>query len=218
MDQQAVYELVGYAGSALIIVSVLQQSILKLRVVGLIGSVTFLVYGLLIDAYPIAAVNLTVGGIHVYYLHQLIVRPHDVFSILHVDPGSKHLDHFLDYHEDISQHAAADAMDSSHPGWFAAFVLKGTEPAGLLIGEHNDDGTVEVKLDYVTPQYRDFKIGQYLYSHESGVFRDASFREAWTVPHTEADEAYFERVGFEPSPIPEEANRLAIDLRSVRDR
>lgn len=218
MDKQMVYELVGYAASALIIVSVLQQSILKLRVVGLIGSVTFLAYSLLIDAYPITAVNVIVGGIHIYYLHQFIVRPHDVFSILHVEPGSKHLDHFLAFHEDIAEHAAADALESSHPGWFAAFILKGTEPAGLLIGEHNDDGTVEIKLDYVTQQYRDFKIGQYLYSHESGVFRDASFREAWTVPHTEADESYFKRVGFEPSPTAGEPKRYSVDLRAVRDR
>jgi GNAT superfamily N-acetyltransferase len=218
MDKQLVYEVIGYAGSALIIVSVLQQSILKLRVVGLIGSVTFFTYGLLIAAYPIAAVNLIVGGIHVYYLHQLVRRPHEVFSVLHVDRGSKQLEHFLEFHDDISQHAATDALDSSHPGWFAAFVLKDTQPAGLIIGEHNDDGTVEIKLDYVTPQYRDFKIGQYLYSHESGVFRDTSFREAWTVPHPDSDETYFKRLGFEPSPTAADPNRYSVDLRSVRDR
>ena len=52
MDSDLVYELIGYAGSALVVLSLMQRSILRLRVIGLIGSVVFLVYSLLIGAYP----------------------------------------------------------------------------------------------------------------------------------------------------------------------
>lgn len=109
-------------------------------------------------------------------------------------------------------------MDTSHPGWFAAFVLKDTQTVGLLVGNHNDDGTVEIKLDYLTLQYRDFRIGKYLYSHEWGICRDETSQEAWTVPHTDSDRSYFERAGFKQSRIPQEPSRYAIDLRTVRDR
>ncbi|MCH7845981.1 MAG: hypothetical protein IH850_09150 [Acidobacteria bacterium] len=53
-----------------------------------------------------------------------------------------------------------------------AFILRDLVPAGLFIGEVRDDGSIQVKLDYVIPQYRDFKVGRYLYSPRSGLCTD----------------------------------------------
>ena len=55
MTTQMIFELIGYLGSVLVIVSMLMTSVVKLRVINTIGSVIFAVYALLIHSYPTAA-------------------------------------------------------------------------------------------------------------------------------------------------------------------
>ncbi len=57
MSLLSVYEIIGYIASALVAISLMMSSILKLRVINLIGAAFFTVYGLLIGAYPVAVVN-----------------------------------------------------------------------------------------------------------------------------------------------------------------
>ena len=47
----------------MLIVSMTRTSILKLRVFGLVGSLVFLTYSLLIEAYPIAVVNVVIAAL-----------------------------------------------------------------------------------------------------------------------------------------------------------
>ena len=50
-------ELVGYAASALVVASLAMTSVVRLRAISLIGSVTFVVYGVLIGSVPIVVTN-----------------------------------------------------------------------------------------------------------------------------------------------------------------
>jgi hypothetical protein len=45
MSTETIYELIGYAGSILIVISLAMSSIIKLRVINLMGAITFGVYG-----------------------------------------------------------------------------------------------------------------------------------------------------------------------------
>ena len=58
------------------------------------------------------------------------------------------------------------------------------------------DRSIEVLLDFVIPQYRDFRIGHYLYSRRSGVFADPGCDVAWTVARTKAHAEYLEKMRF----------------------
>ena len=99
MDSGTIYELVGYVGSALVIGSIIQKSIFKLRVVGLLGSITFFIYGILINALPIVIVNVIGGSIHAYYLTRLIRKPAEIFNVLRVRPDSRLMAHFIEFHQ-----------------------------------------------------------------------------------------------------------------------
>ena len=57
MDTGTLIEAVGYLGSALVLVSFLMASVVKLRVVNSIGSTIFAVYALIIRSYPTALMN-----------------------------------------------------------------------------------------------------------------------------------------------------------------
>ena len=96
MSWSVFIEIVGYLASALILLSIVQKSILRLRVLGLIGAFTFLVYSIAIGAYPIAVLNVIAATIHLWYLRKLTRHQDEVFRVLHVGPESKYLADFLD--------------------------------------------------------------------------------------------------------------------------
>lgn len=54
MDTQMIVELIGYAGSALVLVSFLMSSVVKLRVINMIGGMVFGTYAVMIRSYPTA--------------------------------------------------------------------------------------------------------------------------------------------------------------------
>lgn len=72
MDLSLTYEVIGYAASVLVAISLMMSSILKLRVINLFGAALFTLYGLLIGAYPVAAMNLFIVLIDLYYLRDMV--------------------------------------------------------------------------------------------------------------------------------------------------
>ena len=72
MNISITYEIIGYTASALVAISLMMSSIVKLRVINLIGAALFTLYGLLIGAYPVAVLNFTIVLIDLYYLRDTI--------------------------------------------------------------------------------------------------------------------------------------------------
>ncbi len=71
MDTIHFYEGLGYLASVLVALSMTMRSLLKLRVINLIGAILFAIYGLVIGALPVAALNFFIVLVNIYYLHQL---------------------------------------------------------------------------------------------------------------------------------------------------
>ena len=196
MDSSVALELVGYTASGLIVLSITQKSILKLRVLGFIGSLTFLVYSVAIQAFPIAVVNLVAASIHAWYLRKLIRKKAEVFRVLHVDAESKYLLDFLDFYADEIQSFQPEFIYSPSEDQVTAFILRDMVPAGLLIGQPRTDDTFEVNLDFVIPQYRDFRIGRYVYESGSELFGGPSPTCVFATANTPDHGQYLKRMGF----------------------
>ncbi len=190
------YEIIGYVGSAFILVSLTRKSIIKLRLFGLVGTTTFLVYALLISAYPIVIVNVIIIGIHIYFLRDLLSTKREYFRVLMVHKKSSYLDYFLDFYDDEIKKFQPDFVRTPSDDNVRAFILRDLVPAGLFIGRRCPDHSIEVLLDFVIPQYRDFRVGTYLYSRRSGVFADPRCDRAWSTATTEVHADYLERMGF----------------------
>jgi len=215
MDSSTIYELIGYVASALIVISITQKSILRLRVIGLTGSATFLTYGLLIGAFPIVLVNIAAASIHLWFLRKLIFHKDEVFSVLHVSTESRYLRNFLDFYQhDMTTRFHPGFVYEPRPDQITAFILRDVVPAGLFIGRRHDDGSVEVLVDYAIPQYRDFKMAPFLYSDESGLFTDRPCTSLWADVGSEVQADYLTRVGFSPSPTDDSPRRYSLELES----
>lgn len=188
-------EILGYAASLLVAVSLLMSSILRLRVINLVGAVCFTAYGLLIHAYPVAAVNFVIVLINVYRLWE-IFSAREFFRLLEVRHDSPYLLEFLQFHgSDIARFFPSFAF---RPGddLLVTFVLRNMIPAGLFLGRPQPGAVLAVELDYVIPGYRDFKVADFVFRENAGRLRDRGFRVVSSPPGNAEHEAYLRRVGF----------------------
>jgi hypothetical protein len=51
------------------------RSLNKLRIINLVGALLFTVYGSILGAYPVAALNAFIVLVNVYYLHKAFKKP-----------------------------------------------------------------------------------------------------------------------------------------------
>jgi hypothetical protein len=192
----------GWTATALIVLAVTRTSLLRLRVLGAAGAMAFAVYGGLISSPPVVITNAVIAGIHGWFLLK-IRRRDELFSVLHVAPDSAYLDYFCRFHR--------DDIRRFMPGWepravehqVSAFVLRDLVPAGVVVLAPHDDGSFEVTLDYVIPQYRDLKVGSYVFSEPSGLFTGPVPRRVWSRPWSDVHARYLRKVGFRPATRPD---------------
>lgn len=194
-----IYEIIGYIASALVATSVLMTSILRLRVINLIGATIFVIYGVLIGAFPVALVNFVIVLINIYQLNKLL-KLEDEFNLLDVDADSAYLKQFIDYHqaeiEKFYPQFDDDSLETAESE-IAIFVLRNMLPVGLFIAKGSEGGRAVVKLDYVIPGYRDFKVGQYLYRQKNDFFKSHGITQLISYPGNDTHQKYLERMGFE---------------------
>jgi len=64
-------EIIGYMASVFVAISLMMSSIVKLRVINLIGAILFMIYSYLIGALPVFFVNLFISVVNIYYLNKI---------------------------------------------------------------------------------------------------------------------------------------------------
>ncbi len=62
------FELLGYLASLFVAISLMMRSLTRLRVINLVGCLLFVVYGLIIGAYPVAVMNTFILLVNLYHL------------------------------------------------------------------------------------------------------------------------------------------------------
>ena len=61
-------ELIGYAASITIFLSLTMKSMAKLRIINLVGCLLFIIYGLVIKAFPVVLLNSLTAMVNIYFL------------------------------------------------------------------------------------------------------------------------------------------------------
>lgn len=184
-------EMIGYLGSILVVVSMLMSSVVKLRVINTIGSGIFAAYALMIRSYPTALMNACLVGINVYNLVRLNQKDR-AYDLTEAVPEDGLLGYLLShYREDILTYFPG--YTGAGEGDRAYVVFCGGDPAGVLLGTEVGQGTLNVRLDYSTPTYRDCSIGTYLYGKLPSKGVHALIFEG---EESKAHAAYLTKMGF----------------------
>lgn len=202
-------EILGYIASILVAISLMMRSVLKLRLINLAGAAFFALYGWLIAAYPIMAVNAFIVLINLYYLREMFTKQ-EYFSPLEVNINSDYLRRFLDFY--------AAEIEQFNPGFALApqseaevfFVLRDMVPAGLFIATPQPDNVLHIELDFVIPGYRDYKIGQFIYQQMASNFQRKGYRTLVSPPGSKVHADYLHRMGFAADPAQEAGLVLAL--------
>lgn len=186
-------ELIGYLASALIVASLAMTSVVRLRVISFLGSVAYVVYGVLIGAWPVVLANAVIALLNVWHLRKELGSKSDLglVEVGHEDP---YLEDFLRTHdEDIRR--SQPAFRSAHLDDVAYVLTRQGLPAGVLLGR-KDGSDLLVDVDYVVHAYRDSKLGRWLYGEGSKPLRDKGFRRVVATAETEVHRRYLQGLGF----------------------
>ena len=194
MDNQLLLEFIGYAASLLIAISLMMRSLIRLRILNGIGAVVFVIYGLLIKAYPVAFLNGIIVGIDITYLIQMLKRS-DYFSVMEVTPNSPYLNFFLEFHtEDIRKFFPTFNYDPQ-PKDLIFFMLRDTIPAGLMILRPIKNKG-KILLDYALENFRDFKIGAFIFDDKPAILLNRGIDCLEAKAETKIHRQYLRQMGF----------------------
>jgi hypothetical protein len=64
-------EILGYAASIMVAISLTMKDIVRLRVLNFIGCALFTAYGVMIDAWPVVATNGFIACVNIYFLAKM---------------------------------------------------------------------------------------------------------------------------------------------------
>ncbi|MGZ4595136.1 MAG: hypothetical protein ACXV3C_14860 [Actinomycetes bacterium] len=186
----------GWAGSALLIFSLMQARVLRFRVLNLVASGVLVVFNALLSIWSMVAMNAALAVINLWFIGKLLRERHDevAYEVLEVAADDAYLRHVLTVHgEDIRRFFPTFTPSDASPGRSAFLVQRGDETVGVVLLRDAGDGLAQVDLDYVTPRFRDFTPGEFVY-RRSGMFHQRGFRQIRTPPGMVAP--YYARLGF----------------------
>ena len=188
-------DLLGWGGSALLVFSLLQARVLRFRVLNLIACVILLVFNALLFIWPMVGMNLVLAAINIWFIIRLSAERHDeaAFEVLEVGPADEYLRHLLRVHgADILRFQPDFLWDPNDEHGHAFIVLRGDEMVGVVLLRAEGD-VARVLLDYVTPRYRDFSPGEFVW-RRSGLLSNHGFTRVVTPPRMLG--AYYDKLGF----------------------
>ncbi|MBE0700830.1 MAG: YgjV family protein, partial [Acholeplasmataceae bacterium] len=168
-------EWIGYIASLIVLISLLMSSLKKLRWINLAGSLIFAFYGFMIGAIPVGVMNTGIVCINIYYLFQMYAKK-DFFTLLPVDQETAYFSHFMTFYQENIKSFMDIHQDLEKEGNMRFFILRNTVPAGIFVCRKVDAKTLEILLDYTTPEYRDFKVGDFLFNKQKTYFLNQGYQ------------------------------------------
>jgi hypothetical protein len=201
MNEQ-ILDWIGYIASSIVLISLLMSSIKKLRWINLVGALVFGIYGFLIGSLPTGFMNVGIVVIDIYYLARIYLSG-EYFKMLPIDNDSEYLTSFINFYKDeISLVTNLDKLDIDEAE-IKLYILRNMTPAGVFICNKHSDDTLEIKLDYAIPQYRDFKLGVFLFEGQKDYFTERGFTKFIVFTEEKSHTKYLNKMGFIESKLNE---------------
>lgn len=189
-------EWIGYLASVLIIISLMMISILRYRLINLAGAAAFAVYGFMIGSIPVGMLNSFVVVFNLYHLYQFLLQTED-YKLLKSNAKGEYVEAFLSFYENDIKRYFPDFrfnVDYDRQVWL---VLRNMVVAGMLVG-HEENRNFIIEMDYAIPQYRDFRLGKFLYRKKASFFgEEKGYKQFITRTEHEAHRKYLLKMGFQ---------------------
>lgn len=190
-------ELIGYAASLAVAVSLTMSNVWRLRWINLVGALFFVAYGSMLGARPIVVTNVFIAVVNVYFLVALATR-RDYFAYIDVTGSNvRMVQKFVEFYQDDIRRYFPNFGSSSLDGARAYFVLRNVMPVGLFVYQPGAGGEIEILMDYVSPDYRDLRNAQFLFGAQEHLAREG-FHTWVCKTAVPAHRDYLLKIGFRP--------------------
>lgn len=202
-------EAVGWFGSALLVVSLLQTRVMRLRVLNTAASAVLVGYNAAIQVWPMVAMNVVLVLINLWVIAGLVRHRHDAraYDAVRVGVDEPILRHLLQRHADDVAQFNPPPDDLLEQAEHAFVVTTGDTVVGVVLSRRGaDPDEQQVLLDYVLPPYRDFTPGEFVF-RPGGPFAEVGARRVVASPAMTASERYLDAVGFR-----RDGDRRVLDL------
>lgn len=189
-------EYIGYAASLGLLVSLVMKSMYKFRIVNTVGCILFVAYGLLLGAMAIIVANIILIIVNVYFLIRNSV-PRNDFIIARCEKNDSLLNEFVKFHQaDIKRLVPQLNWDTVADDALCFYLMLNMQLAGVWVAEKIAAADYVVKLDYVTPEYRDMEGGKFIYRKNYEMLRNLGVRTLFTNVGLKEYNQYLEKMGF----------------------
>jgi hypothetical protein len=185
-------EIVGYAASALVALSLVMVSVLRLRIINLAGALLFVVYGIWISSIPILLTNGFITLVNIYHITRILTTKPSSFRYLKATPQRRddirafidlYKDDIVKFYPEFAVGPVEDALEEAGTVYLAmhnlrleglAYILEvdraETELSGAAAellnearGRPHTGKLYYLGFDYITARYRDLGLAQNLY-------------------------------------------------------
>lgn len=191
MDSSMYIELFGYLGSVLVVVSMLMSSVVKLRVINVIGSLISGTYALIIGSFPLVLMNICLIIINVINLIKLL-RVDRKYELVEGSCEDAYYDYFLQhYGQDIKNYFPAFQKERKSRNK-VYYIFCNEAPAGLFLGNMDEKSSTIIDIDYTTPAYRDCSVAKFLYMN----LKEKGIRELRMKEPSDKHKPFLEKMGY----------------------
>jgi hypothetical protein len=192
-----IIQLAGYMASLLLALSLLVTNDLRFRWLNTGGCLFFMVYGIMIGAFPIILTNTILFFINVFALIK-IYRKQEDFELLECTPDTELIAKFMRFYaKDIALYFPQYQLTEGGND-IRFMVLRDMVVANVFVATLASDGTGIVQFNYTVPQYRDYKVGRFIFEKErdfllSRGIKKLVYNEVLNKGHKE----FLKRMGFQ---------------------
>ena len=189
-------QLLGYLAFIFLAVSLWVNNDIKFRWINSLGSVSFIFYGIIIQAFPVVLTNSVLLAINTWFLFK-IYRRQEKFDLIEFRNDAALISRFLSfYQKDIEAYFPAFVIgEDENEIRFAA--LRDVVVANLFVATVNSNGDAIVKINYTLPKYRDFKVGRFLFDEGKEFLQNKGIKRIiYLQVHNPQHEKFLKVMGF----------------------
>lgn len=155
----------GYLASLFLIIALLVNGDIKFRIYNILGTISFIIYGIIFSAWPVLLTNVILFFINIYYLRKLYAHKED-FELIEFSGDEKLALKFLHFYKEDIKTYFPDFNETQLKGNLNFVVLRDLVIANIFSTQVLENGDAVVMLNYTTKKYRDFKVGKFIFERE----------------------------------------------------
>ena len=155
----------GYLASLFLIIALLVNGDIKFRIYNILGTISFIIYGIIFSAWPVLLTNVILFCINIYYLRKLYAHKED-FELIEFNGEEKLAIKFLNFYGADIKTYFSNFDETQLRGNLNFVVLRDLVIANIFSAQIQQNGDAVVALNYTIKKYRDFKVGQYIFEKE----------------------------------------------------